>query len=192
VDTHLPHIYDKAVSLSYQYRSYFNSVLYCKSFAPAARRTIADELAWKWSETTGKFIGCPFWSVGAKNLFDREVTKYHTRSLQDAWTLAECLASNARNHDQQITHEHVFPKQHFCTILISEGTDNMNELRDLFYGLSIGCVVLESEHRQMPNKANRDNPWRRYEGIITLVENPAWPEKQKRLIAEAKLQVMPL
>jgi hypothetical protein len=188
VDTNFPNINDVAESLSDESRYKFNSVLYCQTFAPAKKRTIADELAWKWSETTGKFIGCPFWSLDAKDLFDRELTK-STTTLQDAWTLAYHLASNARSHNQQITHEHVFPKRRFCEILFSMRTPvALNELRGLFSHLAVGCVVLESEHPSN-HLANRDNPWRRYEGI-TLVENLGWPEEHKRLIEQAGLQVV--
>jgi hypothetical protein len=189
-DTTFPNISDVAASLSDEYRNKFNSVLYCQTFAPAKKRTIADELAWKWSETTGKFVGCPFWSLNAKNLFNRELAKYSNPTLQNAWTLAYRLASNARSHDQQITHEHVLPKRLFCKILFSMRTPvALNELRGLFSHLAVGCVVLESEH-PANHLADRDNPWRRYAGI-TLVENPGWPEEHKRLIAQAQLQVVP-
>jgi hypothetical protein len=152
-------------------------------------------LAWKWSETTGKFIGCPFWSLSAKTVFDHEIALLHDPSLEDAWKLSQSLGQKIRKIDQQLTHEHVFPKRFFCEILRNyqpTGIQDINALRALFSRLAIGCVVLESEHPpHAPNAwANRDNPWRRYQGI-TLVENPAWPEEHKLLIARAGLQIVP-
>ena len=34
------------------------------------RRNTLDELLWKRSELTGKYIGCPYWSLAAKALFE--------------------------------------------------------------------------------------------------------------------------
>lgn len=168
-----PYINDPTEKLGIKYANDFRAILYYGSFSPHKKRTIADELTWKWSETTGKFIGCPFWSLDAKSMFDREMDKLSNPYLQDAWKLADCLSVSSRNHNQQLTHEHVFPRQWFCKILSSENINDRNELESLFSRLAVGCVVLESEHRRMPNTNNRNNPWKRYQGIITLAKNPA-------------------
>jgi hypothetical protein len=195
-----PHITDMAISLSAQYISDFNSVLY--SGLPFKRRkklTIADELTWKWTELTGKFVGCQFWSLGAARLFNDELkNKYNNPSLEDGWTLAGRLDDRRgpdgrrRPDDQIITHEHVFPIKFFRGILSApERAREINELRQLFSRFAIGCVVLQSEH---PSNCpyDRDNPWRRYRDKgITLAENPNWPDEHKDLIRLAELQAVP-
>jgi hypothetical protein len=185
-----PHIGDATERLGAEFCREFTSILYCKSFSTHKKLTIADALAWKWSETTGKYVGCPFWSAGAKTVFDRMFTESRGVSLEDAWQTADRLSKSTRPRDQQLTHEHVYPKQFFIQILRGlrpEDVDDTVRLWSLFSRLAVGCVILESEHP--PNSsANEENPWRRYKGT-TLVANAAWPEEHRRLITEARLRV---
>lgn len=39
-------------------------------FSLPGKRAVANELIWKWTEATGKYVGCQFWSLEAKELFD--------------------------------------------------------------------------------------------------------------------------
>jgi hypothetical protein len=50
------------------------------------KRTLANELIWKWTEATGKYTGCQFWSARTMSLFDREVQS------AGGWPITERLA----------------------------------------------------------------------------------------------------
>ena len=67
-------IESNAAALGSAYRRQFTDNLYYDSLR---LRPISDELIWKWSEATGKYIGCPYWSARAKALFDYELARRH-------------------------------------------------------------------------------------------------------------------
>jgi hypothetical protein len=206
VDAAFPYINDVTTKLDNKYRKDFTTVLYYGSFTPRYDKrkspgswtgTIADILAWNWSETSGKFIGCTFWSLAAKEMFDREISKKRSPSLEDAWRLAKCLQrrrldGQPRDKTVQLTHEHVFPKKFLCKKLLElqNGICDIDKLRSVFSRLAVGCVVLQSEHP--PDRwADCDNPWRRYrQQGITLVENSAWPPEHRHLIKAAGVHVV--
>lgn len=64
--------------------------LYYGSFNLTKTRTLAHEIAWKWTERTGKFIGCQFWSIRAKDFFNEELKRCYgnTVPFDKAWNLA--------------------------------------------------------------------------------------------------------
>ncbi len=175
------------------YRRQFTDNLYYDSLR---LRPISDELVWKWSEATGKYIGCPYWSAGAKALFDYELVRRQrsrteiVRKIQ-AWELTETLQSPQQSPEKQIIHEHVFPTASLRAILRyrGPGTRGVDELRCLFSHLAVGCVVTEEERRVLGDVGDLENPWRRYvRAGITLAHNPLWPEKHKGLIESAGLK----
>jgi hypothetical protein len=63
-----------------------SSLLHFGSFNLTKSRTLANELVWKWTEATGKYVGCQFWSRNAKALLDAEV------SVADGYPIAPALA----------------------------------------------------------------------------------------------------
>jgi hypothetical protein len=177
-----------------QFARDFTSILYYGNFPSGDNWTVADILAWKWSEMTGKYIGCQFWSNDARTLFLQKMDGIEYYTIDYAQNVACNLARRNPDINKKITHEHVFPRSLFCQELQKLFRDTVperNKIKTLFSRLAIGCVVLESEHRKMKDSSpNRVNPWRRYEGI-TLVENPNWPKEHQTLIDQAKLQIAP-
>lgn len=147
-------------------------------------RGFANELIWKWTEATGKYLGCQFWSLNAKQLFDVEAAK-----CGELRTLASVEAELCRRHrpkDAKLTHEHVYPIKDMTLWLQDHKEADRYELRNYLDRLCIGCVVLESEHDRKPGTL--PNPWLRYsEAGIRLAPNPAWPSAQTLLIEEARL-----
>ena len=147
------------------------------------KRYLANELIWKWTEATGKYLGCQFWSLKAKELLDREVA-----SSADPKEVVKTLQSKIRRDDAKITHEHVYPIKDM-TLWLDMRREKLDrdEIRSHLERLCVGCVVLESEHKKMGG-SDHTNPWLRYkEAGIALAANPAWPNVQKRLIEEAGL-----
>jgi hypothetical protein len=58
-------------------RTIISPHLYYKSFNLREKQILANELIWKWTEATGKYIGCQFWSVEAQDLFNAELRNRH-------------------------------------------------------------------------------------------------------------------
>jgi hypothetical protein len=175
--------------------SEFPLPLYCKSYNLRGLKDVRatlDELAWKRSELTGKFCGCPFWSVKAKSLFDQRIAdhvKGGSPTLDDAWQLADLLSKQTAKIDEKLTHEHVFPRAHLLKLLQEPDLLTTFDLvESLIERMALGCVVLQSEHILLNwREGNIDNPWLRYRGVIRLAENPKWSHFQRRMIVEAGL-----
>jgi len=154
-------------------------------------RNTLDELLWKRSELTGKYIGCPYWSLAAKALFEKELarlTSVKTVSLDDAWGMADVLSESDRPKSQRIMHEHVFPRNRLIRELQRLGTSaQRDQIETLVERLSIGCVILKSQDSLSPD-GDLQNPWQRYRhGNVALVDNPEWSTEHRGMIVAAGL-----
>jgi hypothetical protein len=151
-------------------------------------RTLGD-LIWKHSELTGKYVGCQYWSVEAKRLFEKEMlTGIGEPTLDDAWKMQEVLKMKARG-EMRLEHEHVFPRKCLRAKLLRERGAHLSlpNIEKVMNEFAMGCVVLKKEHP--PHKecnADCDNPWRRYKGIM-LADNKGWDSFQRELIERAGL-----
>ncbi len=154
-------------------------------------RATLDELAWKRSELTGKFCGCPYWSEKAKHLFDETLSgsiRERAPTVQDAWEVAAFLAKKGAEKRPKLTHEHVFPRADLVGVLRAlDASLSRETLEALIERLAIGCVVLESEHCLLRSSGNALNPWLRYKGHLRLAVNPEWPVLHRQLIVNAGL-----
>jgi hypothetical protein len=69
-------------------RGRYRRLLHYGVFNPG-KRTVGNELIWKWTEATGEYVGCQFWSVEAKAVFDRgsvwEWLANHGKAGQEGW-----------------------------------------------------------------------------------------------------------
>lgn len=151
-------------------------------------RTLSNELIWKWTEATGKYVGCPFWSSAARELFDAEVEALGGWPITSGVKkhLEAKLQKKGRPHNQKLTHEHVYPIKEMKAWISSLGSFDSATVMEHFDRQCVACVVLESEHPNVP--ANHENPWLRYSNAgVVLAQNPAWPESQRALIAAAGL-----
>ena len=151
-----------------------------------------DALLWKYSELTGKYCGCQFWSDGAKSLFERKLPEHlngRPSTSRDARRVAACLSKKTQGGNQ-LVHEHVFPRAELRTKLLldREIPNGSQYLAATIERLAVGCVVLGSEH-DLVNRAKGDgiNPWRRYKGKIKLFKNQNWPTSHMGLIRDAEL-----
>jgi hypothetical protein len=169
-------------------RERYRRLLYYGAFSLPGKRAVVNELIWKWTEATGKYVGCEFWSLKAKELFDREVANYGGWPItaRVAKILERELSKKARPRDSRLTHEHVYPIKDMKRWLRDQVNPNRKEILIHFARQCIGCVVLESEHDR--TGGNDENPWIRYKGAgITLAPNPALSDIQRASIVEAGL-----
>jgi hypothetical protein len=171
----------------------YSSLLHFGSFNLTKSRTLANELVWKWTEATGKYVGCQFWSRNAKALLDAEV------SVADGYPIAPALARKIerklsekvangvkRPPSSRLTHEHVYPIKDMKQLLYGNTTRTVEEIRELFDRHCVGCVVLDSEHDRF--SGDETNPWIRYaKARNKLADNPAWSHTQRQMIVEAGL-----
>jgi hypothetical protein len=154
-------------------------------------RTLSNELIWKWTEATGKYVGCQFWSIEAKSLFDAEV------EVCGGWpitskvkkTIEAKLQGKGPVPDRKLTHEHVYPIKDMKILLSNLESPDAARVLEHFDRQCVSCVVLESEHKKVMKARGVDgNPWHRYrDAQILLAENPAWPQMQRALISAAGL-----
>jgi len=152
--------------------------------------TSVDALLWKCSELTGKYCGCQYWSVKAKELFDVTIDKRVGGRLptpRDAGEITRSLQKKTQPNHQRIVHEHVFPRGDFIRRLLS--LSNCDGLDALIGRLGIGCIVLGSEDNQLDRYiGDFDNPWLRYKKAkIRLLNNPNWDPFQRVWIEAAGL-----
>jgi hypothetical protein len=174
-----------------QLRERYRLLLHFGVFSLPGKRALANELIWKWTEATGKYTGCQFWSVRAKSLFDREVQSAGGWPITArlAKTLEKKLSTKSvdgkpKLSDAKLTHEHVYPIKDVKLLLSGKDGETPEGIRNLLDLLCVSCVVLESEHDRL--SGHERNPWLRYKNAgIRLVENPAWPDRQRSLILQA-------
>ena len=164
------------------------SRLDCRFNLPS-RRFVANELIWKLTEATGKYVGCQFWSVAAKELFDLQA------KVSGGWpitaklgkSIGKKLSMKCRSDESKLTHEHVYPIKDMKRWLSHPGDRDREEIRNYFERQCVSCVLLESEHKLIAGTAGTDeNPWLRYkQADIYLSPNPVWSPTQLTLILEA-------
>jgi len=154
-------------------------------------RACLKDLIWKYTELTGKYCGCQYWSVAAKSLFDQD---RNSSPMKDRYQLAKCLCDRKLIDNNRFEHEHVFPIKRGCENFVdylsglSKSSISHNEIKALLDRLAVGCVVTGSEHKKVHKiPGNFENPWLRYEGKIQLVPNPNWQPPQIALIKQARL-----
>jgi hypothetical protein len=169
----------------------YRQLLHFGNFGLPKPRTLANELIWKWTEATGKYVGCQFWSANAKKLFDREVesvggwpiTEKLARAIEKRLS-AKSIDGKARPSNGKLTHEHVYPIKDLKKFLRANDQLSLNDIRELFDRQCVSCIVLESEHDRL--RGDDLNPWVRYaKAEIMLADNPTWAETQRKAIADA-------
>jgi hypothetical protein len=102
----------------------YDSLLYFGTFNVTKSRPLANELIWKWTEATGKYVGCQFWSKSAKELFDGEVVGWPI-SQKRAGSIERQLSTRSANGKNRpphtkLTHEHVYPIKDMKNLLRQE------------------------------------------------------------------------
>jgi hypothetical protein len=176
-----------------QFRRKYRQLLHFGVFSLPGKRALSNELIWKWTEATGKYTGCQFWSVRAKSLFDREVqsaggwpiTRRLAKTLEQKLS-AKSAGGKSKLTDARLTHEHVYPIKDMKLLLGGKAGETPEGIRSLLDLHCVSCVVLESEHDRL--SGHDHNPWLRYKDAgIRLVENPTWLDCQRSLILQAGL-----
>jgi hypothetical protein len=167
----------------------YRRILHYGVFSLPGKRAVANEVIWKWTEATGKYVGCQFWSIGAKSVFDQEVRSAGgwPITVRLARTLERKLSTKSRPNAIKLTHEHVYPIKDIKLLLARKNSPTREEIRELLERQCISCVLLESEHDR--SAGHDPNPWLRYTnaGNIRLADNPAWPDSQRKTIIQAGL-----
>jgi hypothetical protein len=176
-------------ALYMEMREKYHRILHYGVFSLPGKRKLANELIWKWTEATGKYVGCQFWSVGAKAVFDQEVISAGGWPItaRIARTLELKLSAKSRPNVIKLTHEHVYPIKDMKSLLASRYPLTREEIREQLERQCMSCVLLESEHDR--SAGHDSNPWLRYTnaGNIRLADNPAWLNSQRKAIIQAGL-----
>jgi hypothetical protein len=110
-------------------------------------RALCSLLLWKFSEASGKYAGCRYWTVGA--LASKEK---HGR----------VVTSKLRFGLDALRHEHLFPRQQQIAKLFEIQDPSPEGVRAHLDQLNIGVVVTEAEHNQLGNQGDEADPWDRF------------------------------
>jgi len=152
------------------------------------RREPIGQVSWKWSELSGKYAGCPFWSTEALRVVVGLDARWPGRTLKRV-----CERVSKGYFLESIQHESVFPRLEWVARLQAlVGTDAVPsepELEALLDCFSVGCVLTRAQVDEVGSRpSNADNPWLRFQGTsIRLLPNPAWTEPQRTSIHAAGL-----
>jgi hypothetical protein len=152
------------------------------------RREPIGQVSWKWSELSGKYVGCPFWSTEALRVVIGLDARWPGRPLKRV-----CERVSKGYFLESIQHEHVFPRDEWIArlqaLVKSAAVPLEPELEALLDRYCIGCVVTRTQHDEAAGRLGTpDNPWLRYrETSICLVPNPAWTEPHLSWIRAAGL-----
>jgi hypothetical protein len=157
-------------------------------------RASLDQLLHRYVEATGRYCGCQYWSVKARNLFITKLSKNPTPTLHDAWLLSKKLSHEIKRDErpelkkERIMHGSLFPRNYLLKLLDPDKHPSFEYVKAKIEQNAVGCVILQSEY-QLFNKLeiDCDNPWLRYKGKIKLANNLNWDNKQRRRILEANL-----
>jgi len=163
------------------------------------QRQFLKQLAWKTSEVYGKYVGCPFWSVAARNRFVACWSPIVRGRPRSPYALGHDLGRQLWEA-LQLQHEHVFQRKDFSELLVEEwprwvlvSSDEAALDQHIARFLTIygaGCVVLAGEHDGLAGvPSDRTNPWLRYNRpgrqIYLHDRGDHFPEPHRSLIAEA-------
>ena len=149
-----------------------------------------DQCAWKWSEVTGKYVGCAYWSVEAARSF----LDFRSGALQTSLWKAGRSAAKRRRGARQLQHDHVFPRRNWFDLMSPLVGDEYRlrdcDIRNSLEHYCIGCVVTREEHGRLNcEEGDQINPWRRYARAgVRLINNPEWPDQHRRWIHEAMVE----
>lgn len=152
--------------------------------APAAERAALERiqgklvhefLTWKWTEagggaSSGKYQGCPFWSVEAVRLWDEH-------AAQPAGVRYSLLA-----------HDHVVPRAAIRDLLFSLPPEGRSEQRLLgqLRLCCVGAVITRDEHSRLRDVPTFKNPWLRYAPAnIEIAEHAGLPDIHRALLTTA-------
>jgi len=152
------------------------------------RREPIGQVSWKWSELSGKYVGCPFWSTEALRVVVGLDERWPGRTPKRV-----CERVSKGYFLESIQHESVFPRLEWVARLHSlvgtEAVPSEAELEALLDRFSVGCVLTRAQVDELATRAsNADNPWLRLQGTsIRLLPNSSWTPSQQASIRDAGL-----
>ena len=150
---------EKTVRLATEFLRYRHQEMqkpYYDKFCAKVMAELFSIFFWKYTEASGKYAGCRYWSVKAASL---RVTK-----------------------DRALRHEHLVPRKVLVGMFFKLREDELHKIEELFRLYCIGVVVTVEEDRLL-NKAGLrqkmpvgdwlENPWVRYAHVgIKIARNP--------------------
>lgn len=145
----------------------FETVCNSQIISKQAVYDMAWRTSWEWTDNTGAYVGCPYWTEDAlKLLFDDfdslNINKYINRKAL------------SKNVDGKVTHEHIVPRNYFTNYIIScyekketPTIENLNKMAACIVTKDEDKILSNHGYKQvMPDNINTlesvQNPWQRY------------------------------
>ncbi len=139
---------------------------------------MAWRTSWEWTDNTGAYVGCPYWTEDALKLLFGEFQ--NTNELIGRKAVSEKVKSH-------VIHEHIVPRNYFINYIIScyetnkaPTEQNLNKM--------MACIVTKAEDKILSNHGYKQtmpdnvkelepvqNPWQRYiDSGITKIYKIEW------------------
>jgi hypothetical protein len=107
---------------------------------------LCSTLLWKHSEAHGKYNGCRYWSLAARESVGRHGVQ----------------TSRIKFGNDALRHEHVFPRKQLIGDLFKIEHPTPPDVRAILDRLNIGVVVTVEEDMRLAAKGCLPDPWQRY------------------------------
>lgn len=158
----------------------FETVCLTKVISKQAVYDMAWRTSWEWTDNTGAYIGCQYWTEDAlKILFE----DFYSSNI-DAFIGRKALSKNV---DGKVIHEHIVPRNYFINYIMS-CYDNKKAPKEENLNKMMACIVTKEEDKilsengykqVMPNNIKEleavENPWQRYiNSKITKIYKIEW------------------
>ena len=124
------------------YNQLVNDIIACleSDLTVNGKYDVIDEVIWKWTEMSGKIIGCKYWSVNA---------------LKEL----EANYSNVVSGKVKLIHEHVVPRNYLIKrILNISSAISKEEAIIILNKFVLGCVITKDENRRLSTVAQKTLP----------------------------------
>ncbi len=156
------------INLAVEFLLYRQQVRRSSFYNNACEKILSEQfsiLLWKYTEASGKYVGCPYWSVKAKESFE-DTSNGATSSMPPS---------------KKLRHEHLVPRKILTDMFFSLDDISPESVLYIFQKYCIGVVITAEEDvllnkaglkQKMPEARWLDDPWTRYKNVGIIVCQP--------------------
>lgn len=135
----------------------------CSDLHHGTQFAVLKEVTWVWTEFTGKFNGCHYWTAAALRRFKRESSR------------------------KRLRHEHVVPKKVVIEMLFALDKPTAEKVRTILDKFLIGVVVTKEQDARLNAEYGKSMPPEFYDESSPLYQDP-WLRYRK---CNIKVRFMP-
>lgn len=156
---------------------------------------VAWRIAWELTDTTGAYIGCPYWSKAALEILKPDNEKIF--NIKESFYREKKLSDKYKG---KVVHEHVVPRKYFIDYILrcydEKKSPEISQIEKI-----LPCIVTTKENEElnkefkskMPSSNTLEeikNPWERYIacGDISDIYKVNWDDNESIYIEKINFQ----